>query len=350
MKKYLSLFFLVLTANAIKAQIPTTDLQMWYKADAGYSSVIYPATWADQSGNGNDLKTVDFFESPLIVNDGLNQALRFVSSTSYLPFPMYHGTDMQNKIAVIWPATSTGLSVFMVYKLNSPLSNATAGFTIQGNKSSSQFIYGKNNTTGSFLNTNSVISSDNVYTLSNQKEIGSAIFIPNSSIGNTLFINGALKGQVASTGVPANTAINSLSVVSSGVGPNGSIDIYELIVYSSPLITVDRQQVESYLGIKYAITVVLPLQLVSFTGTLNQNQVKLNWKTANETNTALFEVERSITGTAFAKIGSKKAGQNSYFFIDEKAGQSQELYYRLKMIDADGKFTYSNILRLSNSV
>ncbi len=238
-----------------------------------------------------------------------------------------------------------GLSIFMVYQLNSPLSNAVAGINIQGNASSGVFIAGKTSTTGAF----SVGNSQNDYTPSNQKEIGSGIFTPNNPTGNTLFINGVLQAQVASTGVSANTSIISFHIESRGVGPNGSIDIYELIVYSSPLITSERQQVENYLGIKYGVTVVLPLQLVSFNGNLQQNKVVLNWKTANESGTALFEVERSINGITFVKTGSKKAGENSYSFTDENSGQSKELYYRLKMIDTDGRFTYSNVLRLSNN-
>jgi len=92
------------------------------------------------------------------------------------------------------------------------------------------------------------------------------------------------------------------------------------------------------------ITSALPLTLVNFTGNASGSQVDLNWKTANEQSTASFEVERSNDGTRFTSIGSLRAigdGNNFYTKVDENPLNGNN-YYRLKMIDIDGKFTYSN--------
>ena len=101
----------------------------------------------------------------------------------------------------------------------------------------------------------------------------------------------------------------------------------------------------------------LPLDLLTFTGQLqNNNSVLLNWKTENEINTSHFVVERSADGIRFNGIGNVTAngrnntgGSFSYAFTDNDAinQSSQRLYYRLRMVDIDGNFKYSNIISVS---
>lgn len=101
----------------------------------------------------------------------------------------------------------------------------------------------------------------------------------------------------------------------------------------------------------------LPLELLSFTGQLqNDNSVLLNWKTENEINTSHFVIERSADGIQYNGIGNVAAngrnntgGSFNYTFTDNDAinQSSQRLYYRLKMVDIDGHFKYSNIVSVS---
>ncbi len=91
----------------------------------------------------------------------------------------------------------------------------------------------------------------------------------------------------------------------------------------------------------------LPLNLLGFNYKLNKNSVSLEWSTENESKTSHFEIEKSNDGTNFTKIGRVKAAGTSsirqaYTFIDVKAEKLN--HYRLKMIDLDGRFTYSKIL------
>ena len=102
---------------------------------------------------------------------------------------------------------------------------------------------------------------------------------------------------------------------------------------------------------------VLPLDLLTFTGQLqNNNSVLLNWKTENEVNTSHFVVERSADGIRYSGIGNVTAngrnntgGSFNYSFTDNDAinQSSQRLYYRLKMVDIDGSYKYSNIISVS---
>jgi trimeric autotransporter adhesin len=96
-------------------------------------------------------------------------------------------------------------------------------------------------------------------------------------------------------------------------------------------------------------TGLLPLNLVSFTGTKTSNGNLLEWKTANEINTKAFMIERSYDGINFIGIGNVNAlgnGNGNYNFTDADK-YNGVVYYRLKMIDNDGRFTNSNIIKLS---
>lgn len=96
----------------------------------------------------------------------------------------------------------------------------------------------------------------------------------------------------------------------------------------------------------------LPLDLLTFTGSLQtDNTVLLKWKTENEVNTSHFEVERSIDGSSFTAIGTVAADNSTntthnYSYVDMDAANQQSLilYYRLKMVDANGAYSYSNII------
>lgn len=102
--------------------------------------------------------------------------------------------------------------------------------------------------------------------------------------------------------------------------------------------------------IKNRVGEALPLTLLSFTGSKVKNTVQLHWQTVNEQNTAGFTVERGETPAAFYPIGLVPAAGNTtatknYFFSDESAMPGQ-IFYRLKMADADGKYRYSNIIKI----
>ena len=94
----------------------------------------------------------------------------------------------------------------------------------------------------------------------------------------------------------------------------------------------------------------LSLTLLQFTGTPRDYQVNLQWQTTDEINTSQFIVQRSPDGNVFDPIGAVNAkdapGQNQYGFTDTHpyAGNN---FYRLKMQDLNGNFTYSPIVEVS---
>lgn len=104
------------------------------------------------------------------------------------------------------------------------------------------------------------------------------------------------------------------------------------------------------------IGTTLPLDFVSFTASLKKsfaNKTLLQWKTANEVNTASFEIQRSANGNDFYKIGEQPAvnrsGSQVYEFEDLQPLVGVN-YYRLKQIDLDGKFKYSELRTVNNRI
>ena len=96
--------------------------------------------------------------------------------------------------------------------------------------------------------------------------------------------------------------------------------------------------------------VPLPVELSAFTATAaGYRAVRLAWATASEKNSAAFEVERSLNGTGFDRIGTVAAAGTStapreYALTDARlpAGTAT-LYYRLKQVDQDGTSSYSPV-------
>jgi uncharacterized repeat protein (TIGR01451 family) len=90
---------------------------------------------------------------------------------------------------------------------------------------------------------------------------------------------------------------------------------------------------------------VLPLKLVRFKGVRAGNADHLYWNTANEVNTKWFEIERSTDSRKFSRVGyvhARGGGNGEYNFTTESTGNTT--YYRLKTVDVDGAFQYSNII------
>lgn len=100
---------------------------------------------------------------------------------------------------------------------------------------------------------------------------------------------------------------------------------------------------------------VVPIDLLSFeVNKVGSNQVALNWTTASEINSSRFEIERSIgSSNVFEKIGEEIARGTSVSithygpFIDNKVALGNTYNYRLKMIDKDGEYKYSDIRSIS---
>jgi len=100
----------------------------------------------------------------------------------------------------------------------------------------------------------------------------------------------------------------------------------------------------------------VPVELTSFSAEFVEYQVNLNWTTASELNNLGFEVERKTVNEEWRTIGFVNGKGNSteindYSFTDDLYEvNSSILYYRLKQIDFNGSFEYSNIIEVEVNV
>ena len=96
---------------------------------------------------------------------------------------------------------------------------------------------------------------------------------------------------------------------------------------------------------------VLPLTLLDFKASEKRDHILLQWTTTSETNTSHFEIEKLGTSQVYEKAGALNAkgsfaNLNQYQYSDHFATAGVN-YYRLKMIDKDGQFTYSKVIAVN---
>jgi hypothetical protein len=105
------------------------------------------------------------------------------------------------------------------------------------------------------------------------------------------------------------------------------------------------------------ITDNIPVELASFSAVALNDGVKLEWTTASELNNNGFKIERSLNNQAeFVTIGfvegnGTTTATNNYSYTDrlELAG-TRSVFYRLKQIDYDGTFSYSNVVSIDVNI
>ncbi len=130
-----------------------------------------------------------------------------------------------------------------------------------------------------------------------------------------------------------NTAISSFTIVYS-VGSSSPVN--------------PASQVFGF-GTVSAINVILPLTLVDFTASAANNNALLKWQAENQVGFDHFEVERSATATGNFETVAIVATSNqlfgSYTYTDRNVRERMQIaYYRLKMVDQDGTYTYISIV------
>lgn len=182
----------------------------------------------------------------------------------------------------------------------------------------------------------------------------------------------------------ANTEFEALEVEFSGGGPMPTISLVTLpdggdlaiskgfalflctgspqsdgsnLYYSRPGTSVDNNFSYDITGktkgtttSSATIATALPIKLSGFSANKKDGDAILNWSVENQdAQSSRFEIEKSFNGTDFENIGavnfSSSAGDN-YSFTDRNVNVSDPatvVYYRLKMLDKDGQFTYSEI-------
>lgn len=125
---------------------------------------------------------------------------------------------------------------------------------------------------------------------------------------------------------------------------------------NGPAGTVECSQIAAITGLQdlasnvFPSNSTLPVTLLNFSAAYRNNVTVLNWETENEVNFSHYEVERKTeNGADYVTVDSKQAngnvGRSAYSTSDNISSITDAVvYYRLKMVDVDGKFTYSNVI------
>ena len=165
-----------------------------------------------------------------------------------------------------------------------------------------------------------------------------------------------------STSVPATGATGTLTF-EGGVESGGNTSYYVpaggsyILKYSATSASASASNllttVQDFVGTTavgsaqntVSVSTTLPVKLLSFHATDKKESIFLDWQTSAETNTSVFEIERSNGDGQFKKIGEQAAAGNSnqqltYHFVDDNPLPGKN-YYRLRMLDLDGKWEYS---------
>lgn len=166
----------------------------------------------------------------------------------------------------------------------------------------------------------------------------------------SMYIDGVLRASgpegTQTPGYPASMIAGAMAFLSYSpprYNPfSGKMD--EIRVYNRALSALEVAQLNA---------VVLPLKLGQFSATKKNGQVELNWETLSEENTSIFEIERSNDGINWTRIGEVNARGNSnqkqtYSFADPSPSVFT-CYYRLKMADIDGIYTYSRVITVTSA-
>jgi uncharacterized repeat protein (TIGR01451 family) len=95
--------------------------------------------------------------------------------------------------------------------------------------------------------------------------------------------------------------------------------------------------------------IVLPIKLTSFTAEKKGAKNKLAWIASSEIETTNFEVEKSSNARDFSSIGTLKANFSGLYTFYDSAPIKDINYYRLKMFDKDGSYSYSYITSVNNA-
>ena len=142
-------------------------------------------------------------------------------------------------------------------------------------------------------------------------------------------------------------AANSTTIVEAAlIGQNSATIVADNTTFGDPCGgTVKRLYIEA------VYSLALPLELLSFSCFAAGNNNVLQWETANEVNTQGFIIERSVDGVQFSAIGKRTSNNrlenNKYNYTDNLFTNGYS-FYRLKMIDSDGRYEYSKIITVKN--
>ena len=169
-------------------------------------------------------------------------------------------------------------------------------------------------------------------------------YIFNMIYDNYLYVDSVLAADAAATAFAGNYSSTTYYNKFWELSKNFTIDLYKKASYKITCVI--------YTAWINAGAGTIPVELTSFTANLSSNEVILNWTTATELNNHSFEIERSTDKSNWRMIGfieghGSTTESQQYSFSDDLSDiSSSKFYYRLKQIDFNGTFEYSDVIEV----
>ena len=272
------ILFIIILPNCIFAQNPggiSIHLKAWYKADGNVNVTSHQvSSWENEIGGGTDITNIT--GAPTVAASGLNfnPTLTF-DGNSYMSSNIVAGSNFisasNNSMFIVFTSALPALTAGVMSKWENLISNRTSWEITSNGKL--RFDFPQSSTAGNASVNGTKISNASVTTYS---YLGSAN--TNGTI-DTLNINGLTDATQASAS--ANPALTGRLQL----GANWSTGSYpfigqisEIIYYDSHLVKNDRQRVESYLALKYGITLGSTSTPISY---LASNLTTVPWTGSN---------------------------------------------------------------------
>jgi hypothetical protein len=241
------------------------------------------------------------------------------------------------KAAIIPAGSASGLfpvgtaTDYRPFSVSAPIAGPTAGGTIT-------VAY-------TDASTNSVVSfPDGASTVAVRKDLNWSVSTGNLLAGGTYELDAAGTG-FGSIGSVSDLRLTLINSVVGTAGINAGTTLNPQINRTG--LTFANLTNTFYVGSINASNTSLPITLISFTATVSEKEVELNWSTSNEINNDYFTVQRSkdaVNWESIQQVAGTGTNKNisSYSTIDPSpyAGKS---FYRLLQTDLDGKQTYSAV-------
>ncbi len=318
-------------------------------ADAGKDYTIPKSTPFVLTGNGSDTDANDVLtycweqfdnyvrnKSSTIpsVNNTMGPAFRSIRySTSNTRFFPSLETILAGKTSNKWevlPAVQRELNFRLTVRDNHPG---------DGNNRSDDMVVTVDSSSGPFLISN--LNNTDIWGAGDFKKITWKVANTNNDIVNCHSVNIELSvdgGKTFPVMLAANTANDGEEFVQV---PELSTSAARIRISAVNNIFFDISNKD------ISISTALPLHFLSFNANKNNTAVDLKWSTSNETNVVSYAIERSTDGINFTEIGFVDAGKKQYLFTDYIPFPDTN-YYRLKQVDQDSTYRYSEIEIIRN--
>ncbi|PZR24023.1 MAG: hypothetical protein DI535_22765 [Citrobacter freundii] len=190
-----------------------------------------------------------------------------------------------------------------------------------------------------------------------------------TSAGYTVYAFNGTNSNTTAANLPANTEVKIATIAfnnSTGSCPvylmnnsNSSVDYFYMTLNTGATVDENNWNNNMYavapntvvndgtVGVKTSANIVLPLKLGNFEAAQNGTSVKLEWNTLYEENISAFVVERSSDGTSnfvqIATVAATGSAIGSSYSAEDRNPVKGVNYYRLKMVDRDGRVSYSQM-------